>query len=347
MRYLIVVLVICALNSCAAPPRDQTATARANSQATSPSIVKLEELNWLQIDALDRARTLFILPVGMIEQHGPHLPVGADTLAVAYEADGVAREVSRAAPEWSIVMMPPIPYGHSGANRIGDRPVHPGTYDLRQSTFRALLADLGAQLAQNGFEWIFVLNGHGAPAHNVATNEACDFVSERFGVKMLHVTGLFRADPRIQTRGAQMNAAFFSAAQLESFGMDVHAGVGETSVLLAVRPDLVAPQYRTLPSQAGKTFAELRAIATSPSWQGYLSSPASATAEHGAAVEAWWIEGMTEIVLRAIRGEDMLSRPREPETIPLPVAPIVENALASAASFEAELQSWLAQRARR
>jgi creatinine amidohydrolase len=344
MRCVVIVFFVGALCSCAAPTRDPAATPSDGSATRSQPIYALEELTWTEIDALDRARTLFILPVGMIEEHGPHLPVGADTLAVVHEVDAVAKQVSRAMPEWSIVMMPPINYGHSGANNLGDLPIHPGTYALRQSTFRSLLADLGAQLAQNGFEWIFVLNGHGAPTHNIATNEACDFVSERFGISMLHVSGLFRADPQIQARGAQMNAAFFSAAQLASFGMDVHAGVSETAGMLAVRPDLVRPEYRTLPSQAGGSLEELRAVATTPGWQGYLSSPASATAEYGAAVEAWWIDGVSELILQALRGEDMLARPRLPETVPPPIAPMIENALASEAAFEAELGRWLAQR---
>jgi creatinine amidohydrolase/Fe(II)-dependent formamide hydrolase-like protein len=54
-------------------------------------IYKLEELNWPQIDALERERTLVLLPVGMLEEHGPHLPVGADTLGVLYEANRVSR----------------------------------------------------------------------------------------------------------------------------------------------------------------------------------------------------------------------------------------------------------------
>ena len=77
--------------------------------------------------------------------------------------------------------MPTINYGSSGANQIGNVAVHPGTYGLRQSTLRALVADVGAQLAQNGFKWIFVLNGHGAPTHHMAVNDACDFVSDVFG----------------------------------------------------------------------------------------------------------------------------------------------------------------------
>ena len=111
-----------------------------------------------------------------------------------------------------------------------------------------------------------------------------------------------------------MNAEFFSAEQLASFGMDVHAGVGETAGILAVRPDLVRPDYRTLPSQTGRSLEELRAIATAPGWQGYLSAPALATAQYGAAVEKWWIEGASELILDAIGGEDMSARPRAART---------------------------------
>ena len=158
----------------------QVAPPGAGARPSRSKIYKLEELTWPQIDALDRERTLFILPVGMVEQHGPHLPVGADTLGVTYEANGASTRVSRALPDWNVVMMPPINYGQGGANQLGDMLVHPGTYGIRQSTLRSLVADIGGQIAQNGFKWIFVMNGHGAPTHNIAINEACDFVSETF-----------------------------------------------------------------------------------------------------------------------------------------------------------------------
>ena len=91
-----------------------------------------------QIDGLNRQRTLFILPVGMLEQHGPHLPVGADTIGIMYEANRVSTRVSQALPDWHVVMMPAVNYGHGGANLLGDRPIHPGTYAIRQSTLRSL-----------------------------------------------------------------------------------------------------------------------------------------------------------------------------------------------------------------
>ena len=268
-----------------------TATAAPQQRGTRSPILKLDELTAPQIAALDRARTLFILPVGMLEQHGPHLPVGPDTLAVVCEANGAARHVAQDLAGWSIVMMPAVNYGQSGANRLGGQRYHPGTYSIRQATLRSLIADIGGQLAENGFKWIFVTNGHGAPTHNIALNEACDFVSETYGVTMLHLTALFRADPVIQAIGQKVSAQHFSVAEIASFGMDVHAGPGETSGMLALRPDLVRPMYKTLPSRAGESIEELRRIATSPDWQGYLSAPAKAMAAYGRAVEAWWMNG--------------------------------------------------------
>ena len=347
MNQVLLVLIVCVTSGSVAYATDQGATPRDSVPPSRSKIYKLEELAWPEIDALDRQRTLFILPVGMIEEHGPHLPVGADTFGVTYETAGASTRVSRALPDWNIVIMPPVNYGQSGANNLGDMLVHPGTYGIRQSTLRSLVADLGGQIAQNGFKWIFVMNGHGAPTHNIAINEACDFVSETFHVTMLHLTGLFRADAAIQSSGERITATYFSAAERSSFGMDVHAGVGETSGMLARRPDLVRSNYKTLPSRAGRSLEELREIATAPGWQGYLSSPASATAAHGRALEAWWIDGFTDLILRAVRGENMFVHARVPDTVPVAVAATLEKALANEAAFEATLEHWLAQRKKR
>ena len=347
MNQSVIMLIVCVISGFAASARDQKESQRDTSALARSKIYKLEELTWPEIDALDRERTLFILPVGMIEEHGPHLPVGADTLGVTYEANGASRRVGEALPDWNVVVMPPVTYGQGGANVLGDRLVHPGTYAIRQSTLRSLVADLGGQIAQNRFKWIFIMNGHAAPTHNIAINEACDFVSETFRVTMLHLTGLFRADAAIQANGAKINAKYFSAAELMSFGMDVHAGVSETSQMLAVRPDLVRSNYKTLPSRAGRSFEELREIAAAPGWQGYFSSPGRATAAHGRAVKAWWIDGFTDLILRAVRGENMFVHARVPETVPPVGAPILEKALANEAAFEAQLQNWLVQRKKR
>ena len=347
MNQAFAVLVVSVMSAFYAAAGAQGAPQQNSERPLRSNLYRLEELTWPKIDALDRERTLFILPAGMIEEHGPHLPVGADTLGVMYEATQTSRRVSQALPDWSVVMMPPINYGQGGANQLGDRLVHPGTYAIRQSTLRSLVADLGRAIAQNGFKWIFVLNGHGGPTHDIAINEACDFVSDTFRMTMLNVTALFRGDAAIQSSGERMKAKYFSAAELSSFGLDVHAGVAETSGMLAVRPDLVRSSYKTLPSRAGQSLEELREIATAPGWQGYFSSPAKATVAHGRAVEAWWIDGFTSLILRAVRGENMFVHLRVPEAVPDAVAPLLEKVLANEAAFGAALEKWLIQRSKR
>ena len=159
---LLIVCVLCVVSSHAQPPASR--------------ILKLEDLRFPQIDALDRERTMFILPIGMLEEHGPHLPIASDTFGVMFEADGVAKRVSRQLAQWNVLMMPPLHYGETGANEIGGVFIHPGTYGIRHTTLRSLVADIGGQGAQNGFKWIFLPTGHGPPTHAVAVNAARDFV---------------------------------------------------------------------------------------------------------------------------------------------------------------------------
>ena len=191
-----------------------------------------------------------------------------------------------------------------------------------------------------------MLNGHGSPTHNIAISEACDFVSETFRVTMLHVTALLRADAAIQTNNQKINARYFSPATLASFGMDLHAGVGETAGTLAIRPDLVDPQFRKLPARVGQSLEEVQAVAGAPGWQEYLSDPAKATAADGRAFEAAWIEGFATLILRAVGGENLLVHPRVPDSVPPPVAATAERALQDEAAFAATLEKRLAQRQR-
>jgi creatinine amidohydrolase len=314
------------------------------AQTPRSRIFKLEELRAPQIEAFDRDRTLFILPIGMLEVHGPHLPIGTDTLGLLYEVERASRRVGQSLPDWNVVLMPPIHYGQSGANELGGQLTHPGTYAIRQTTLRSIVADVGGQVAQNGFKWIFVLNGHGSPTHNIAINEACDFVSDTFRVSMLHVTALLRADTAIQDANRKIEARHFSPAAFASFGMDLHAGVGETASMLAIRPDLVDPRFRQLPSRAGQSLERVREVAATPGWQGYLSDPAKATAAYGRAFEAGWIDGFAALMLRAVRGENLRQHARFPETVPPPVAATSDAALANEAAFGARLERWLNER---
>ena len=127
--------------------------------AAGGQVLTIGDMTWPDIDALNREKTLFLLPVGMLEEHGPHLPIAADTIGVEYEAERVADRLTQTLPDWNIVLMPAVNYGSSGANQIGNAAVHPGTY--RSSTVHSPIAGRGyrranrAESLQVGFrhEW--------------------------------------------------------------------------------------------------------------------------------------------------------------------------------------------------
>lgn len=115
-------------------------------EQTGNRVRAIAELNWREVDALNREKTLFLLTVGMLEEHGPHLPIAADTIGVEYEVRAVANILRDAPPDWQVVLMPTVNYGASGANQISNVTIHPGTYAVRQSTLRSLVAISGRKL---------------------------------------------------------------------------------------------------------------------------------------------------------------------------------------------------------
>jgi creatinine amidohydrolase len=347
-RYLVIVLLLMATGSFFVLSKEQGGTINRAS-AGSPSSSnnhKIEELTAPQLNAFNRDKTLFILPVGTLEEHGPHLPIGMDTFSVNSRVGRVSDRVSKALSDWNIVVMPPVNYGEGGANEIGGLHVHPGTYGIRQTTLRSIVADVGGQIAQNRFKWVFVIHGHGGRNHNIAISEACDFISETFKVTMLNLSSLMWADAAAQASAERVDAKYYSAADLTSFGLDLHAGWGETSDLLFVRPDLVRPVYKTLPSLSGKSMAELRQIASAPGWPGYFSAPARARAAYGRENAELRVGVLTDYILRAVRGESFFNRPRYPEHLPTnPATTELNNrSLEQEREFETKLEQWHTRR---
>jgi creatinine amidohydrolase/Fe(II)-dependent formamide hydrolase-like protein len=339
---LIVVLLLIAASSTALGQQTK-ADMRGKSEPRRSNIYRIEELTAPQIDAFKRDQTLFILPIGMLEQHGPHLPIGSDTFWVSNGVAEVSKRVGKSLHDWNVVIMPAINYGEGGANEIGNIQVHPGTYGIRQSTLRSIVADIGGQLAQNKFKWIFVIHGHGAPTHNIAISEACDFVSETFKVTMLNLQSMANADAAMAARAQQVAARHYSPAELASFGVDIHAGLSETSAVLAIQPGLVDQVYKRLPNRTGKSLGELREIAKAPGWQGYFSSPAKAKSLYGKEDTEAWVEGLSSFVVRAVKGENFFNHPRYPDQLMKDPAiiQIVKDSLAHEQAFEMKLEQWL------
>lgn len=109
--------------------------------------MKWWELTWPDFEKVDK--TVAVLPVGVVEAHGPHLPLGTDALMALYVAE-------KAAEEAGVLLMPPIWYGYT---YVLDK--FPGTISISQETLYKLYRDVFAEAARNGVRYLVVVNGHG------------------------------------------------------------------------------------------------------------------------------------------------------------------------------------------
>jgi len=110
-------------------------------------ILHVKEMNTEQLRALDRRRTVVLLPGGILEQHGPYLPSFTD----GYQNERVTQDLANAIverPGWQVLIFPVIPLGTGGANEIGRKHPFDGTYGVRSSTLRAVFMDLAGVMGK-------------------------------------------------------------------------------------------------------------------------------------------------------------------------------------------------------
>ncbi len=258
-------------------------------------IYRVAEMRTEQIRALDKSRTVVILPAGILEQHGPYLPSFSDGYMNEWLTARLAEDVVKR-DGWSVVIFPTIPLGTGGANEIGQKFSFPGTYAVRSGTLRSVFMDLGDELGEQGFKWIFVIHGHGAPNHNRALDDAGDYVRDTYGARMVHLLGLM---PVIAAPTPDLP----DAARTED-GFTVHAGLEETSALLFYRPTLVGDSYRSAPSHTAANWPDLVRIARADKWPGYFGAPRLATAGRGAVTSMALAKSASEMLLKIVDGLD-------------------------------------------
>ena len=295
-------------------------------------ILELAELNTRQITSLDRAKTVVIIPGGILEEHGPYLPSFTD----GYHNVGLARRLAEAVvarPGWTAVMFPVIPLGAGGANEIGGRNVFPGTYAVRTDTLRAIFMDLATELGEQGFRWIFLLHGHGAPKHMAALHQAAEYFNDTYVGAMVNLLGL-------QSFGACFDAGndFLTAEQQREDGFSVHAGAEEHSLILYLRADLVPAAIRNATPVTATSFADLGRLAAAADWPGYFGSPRLASAARGARVFEACSDNVVDTGLKVLDGLDHRGLPRFPVRV---ADPVTEKSLAYERQVEAKQQNWL------
>ena len=300
----------------------------------------LEEMSTPALDALDRDRTLVLLTVSPLEEHGPHLPLGVDAFAARHFAETLAERLVAARPGWTAVLAPTLHLGSFTFDSVG-------TIRIRQRVVRDAVVDYGASLARAGFRWIAIANGHGGPGHLVALEEAAAIVSRRYHVTMASLTGHLaweflrgRFLPRIE---AALDRTL-SDEEREAFAHDMHGGLWETSFMLWRRPDLVAESYRSLP--AARYSLPRRLVPNYPlrnGGQGYVGHPALADPAFARATTAVLLEEGMRLVEDLLDGATTPAQRRSPFWV-IPFLRTNFWPMLSAAVAAGALAAWWASR---
>ena len=305
-------------------------------------ILDVRDLNVDDIRSLDRQRTAVILQGGILEEHGPHLPLYSDGWLNEY-LTGQLVEAIVARPGWKVLVFPVIPLGSGGANEIGRKYSFPGTFAVRPATLRAVYMDLAAELGEQGFRWVFLMNGHGAPSHSRALFDACDFYREVYGHNMVHLLGLapiaqwFQDAQRLWSEQARRENGFL-----------VHGDMLETSWMLYLRPTAVRSTYAAAQSRTAPAMSDVVRLAGQPDWQGYFGAPRLATASHGARAVQDLARRITKLALEILDGADARSIARFTDAMKdLPEQVQVDEAAAAHdADLERKQRDWLRKRDR-
>lgn len=271
--------------------------------STNAEVLQLADLNTREIAALDRTSTVVIVPGGILEEHGPYLPSFSDGYLNEDETRRLARDLSQRG--WTVVIFPLIPLGSGGGNEIGGHPVFAGTYAVRPETLRAIFMDIGTELGEQGFRYVFVMHLHGAPPHNMALDHAGQFFADVYGGQMHNLSGYASVG-----YGAP---ELLSEEDLVENGFQIHAGIMETSIVMHLRPDFVSSDVTDAKPLAGRDLQEIVTIAEDPNWPGYFGSPRLASAALGKSLVDKRYRNLLELALRVLDGDDLSDEPRMAE----------------------------------
>ncbi|HEY1482810.1 MAG TPA: creatininase family protein [Candidatus Acidoferrum sp.] len=254
-------------------------TARADAQTKLST--KWEELTAADFrDAIAKAQGTCLLPFGILEKHGPHLPLGTDLLNVRYVAEHAAQQ------EYVVI------FPQYFAGQIFEARHEPGTISYSAETQMKLLQETTDEMARNGCKKVVIVNGHGGNEHLLPYFAQSQL--ERPHDYVVYVQWGHDATKKV---GA------------EKTGPDWHAGESETSNTLVSHPDLVHIDRAKNESGADQRRVKLPENVYTGIWwyarfpNHYSGDGSTATKEQGEADMQSWVNTVVKAI-RAIKADD-------------------------------------------
>lgn len=203
----------------------------------------MADMTWAQLDEYKKNNALVLLPLGVIEEHGPHLCLGTDIYTAHVYCLAIRdklREQGRDA-----VVAPPMYWGicQSTGGFIG-------SFMIRKETAKALLIDILSSLNGFGFQRVFGVNAHGDIDHSIAILEAFKEASETLGMQACYAFD----EGRLAPFGLTGDEPYLCRVKPQEISMgtapvpDVHGGDIETAVIHHYYPGLAdVEKARSLP----------------------------------------------------------------------------------------------------
>lgn len=256
------------------------ASISSSAQTDSKLSPKWEELTGAEfISAIHQAQGVCILPFGIIEKHGPQLPLGTDLINVRYVTEQAAKQ------EYA-VLFPAYYFG-----QIAEARQEPGTVSYSMHMQLDLLQETTDEMARNGCRKIVIVNGHGG-------NESLlpYFAQSQLQTQHDYVVYVYRWHSNYPGRPAEHSK------------IDMHAGESETAHTMVSRPDLVHQDRATQESGADEARLHLpEGVYTGIWWYArfpnhYAGDGSVATLELGQADVKAWIGGIADVV-RAVKAD--------------------------------------------
>jgi len=218
----------------------------------------------------NKAGSIAVLPLGTIENHGSHLPVGTDSILVSEVAK---HAVSRTCDDVPLLVLPAVWAGYSEMHTM-----FPGTVTTDQRTLLSVLESTAGSAFQNGFDAVLLLNGHGGTISLVGC--AVNSIGSHHPEK--EVTGLTYFS---------LTSPVLEETRDSDIGGVLHGGELETSLMLHLRPELVGeldedamsevPYERAMADLNDPGDLQIYRDFAKYSDHGYLGAPKEATAEKG------------------------------------------------------------------
>jgi creatinine amidohydrolase len=239
------------------------------------------DLAWPEIEAAIKRKAILLLPVGVIEEHGPHMGLAVDI----YTACMVARLAKQQLESRGIqtLIAPPFYWGINGFSAR-----FAGSFSVRPETMKAVLLDTMASLKNWGVNYVFLLNCHGEGKHNLVILEA---VKEARALLILKAYYIVPDIPgsSFGLSGQEDYVLLDKTTQGDAPSpyLDIHAGSGETAVMLNYFPRQVNVEITKTLKPTRITGEDLKALRKSGEEtsrmipQGYIGDPAGFDIEAG------------------------------------------------------------------